>query len=330
MSGKALSLMVMTLVLAGARADAQTRLGGQRAGTSSGTFLKIPVDPRGAALAGAFVAGAEGVAAVSWNPACLTTLHEPELMFAYVRWPGDVDYSFFAAGFNSTRFRGTFGVQVGHLGTVLRETTEEHPYGTGRSFGVRDWYIGLSYGRRFTDNLSFGITGRFVREDLGTEVGGPSTNNWLVDAGTLYFIDFLDTRLAFAIHSFGPEFKPGGTYVSQVTGAETEYEAFSPPTAFLLGLSTAPIRRTGTSLRTYIEMNHFSDSPETVKFGSQLSLRDALDLRAGYDFYAEAMQFSCGAGIHTSFGFSEGDADYAFTDAGPLGEVHRFALRFSF
>ncbi len=331
MTGRGLVILAaLTALVAFAEADAETRLGGQRAGTSSATFLKIAVDPRAAALGGASVAVAEGIASLSTNPACLTTLRDPEVMFAYVEWPGDVDYTYFAVGNHSLRLRGTIGLQLGYLGTVMEETTEERPYGTGRNFGFRDWFLGVSYARQFTDNLSFGITGRYVREDLATEVGGPSMHNWLLDAGTLYFIDFLQTRLAFAIQSFGPEFEPSGDYISNITDAPTSYQAFAPPTVFRLGVGATPVTKDEYTLSTTLEMNNYSDSPETIKMGTEFSYQGKYHLRAGYDVYADAMKLSLGIGVHTQFGFSEGDVDYAFTDAGPLGEVHRFAIRLTF
>jgi hypothetical protein len=61
-----------------------------------------------------------------------------------------------------------------------------------------------------------------------------------------------------------------------------------------------------------------------------VSYQGKYHIRAGYNVYADALKLSLGIGVHTRFGFSEGDADYAFTDAGPLGEVHRFAIRLSF
>jgi len=44
------------LLVAPGSGRAATDLGDQRSGTSSGTFLKIPVDPRGTALGGAYTA----------------------------------------------------------------------------------------------------------------------------------------------------------------------------------------------------------------------------------------------------------------------------------
>lgn len=319
--------LLAALAVGPSAARADTKLGDERAGTSAGTFLKIPTDPRGAALGGAFVAGAEGVAALSWNPAGLASLAEPELMFSVTQWPADIDLSYFGAAMYVGRVNGYVGVQVGYLGSVMEETTEEQPAGTGRNFGVRNWYVAVSYARRFTDQLSFGITGRFVREELGTEVGGPSMSNGLVDAGTLYDLRALNMRIAFTIQHFGPEFRPSGSFVSQISGEETTYRAFAPPTVFRLGVSTVLLDRGRSSFRASSEMNHFADAAETIKLGGEYAYDGTFFLRAGYDANADALKFSAGAGFHTRFGFSTGDFDYAFTDAGPLGDVHRFAIR---
>jgi hypothetical protein len=307
--------------------SAQEELGDQRSGTSAGTFLKISVDPRGAALGNAATAYAPGITALAWNPAALTDVTDTEVMGSYIKWPGDIEYTYFAAARDARRVNGTIGVQFGYLGTVLEETTETQPYGTGRNFGVRDWYLALTYARQFTDRLSFGFTSRYVREELATEIGGPVADVVLFDLGTLYHLGQREMTLAFSLQHFGPEFQPSGTFVSNVTGADTDYASFSPPTVFRLATSGRVWRRGQQKLNLLVEMNHFSDAAETIKMGAEFSHHETFFLRGGYDATADAMKWSAGAGFHTRFGFNTGDFDYAFTDAGPLGEVHRLALR---
>ncbi len=78
-------------------AAAQTSLGEQRVGTASGTFLKIGVDARGAALGGSYVALVDGALAPFYNPAGLAMMATREFSFGFVRWPADIDI--FAASF---------------------------------------------------------------------------------------------------------------------------------------------------------------------------------------------------------------------------------------
>src|SRR5207248_6632854 len=63
-------LLTIAFLLASApSAQAQFSLGNQRAGTSSGSFLKIGVGARATALGEAFVAVAHDAGALYWNPA---------------------------------------------------------------------------------------------------------------------------------------------------------------------------------------------------------------------------------------------------------------------
>ena len=163
--------------------------------------------------------------------------------------------------------------------------------------------------------------------NLGTEIGGPSTYNALADIGTLYFLPFLDARLAFTLQHFGPEFTPSGSYTSQVTGEPTSYQSFAPPTVFRLGLSAVVFDGGAYVLRSHSELNHYADAAETLKFGGELELDRMLFLRAGYDLSADTMKFNAGAGFRTRFGFNTGDLDYSYSDGGPLGDVHRLAIR---
>jgi hypothetical protein len=306
---------------------AESGLGDERSGTSAGTFLKIPIDPRGVAMGGGLAADASGLTSTCWNPAGLAILNDPEVMVVHFRWPGEIDYEYVALGDYSRRLGGAVALQFAYMGSTLDETTEEFPSGTGRNFGVRNWFLAATYARPFTDRLSFGITGRLVRESLGTEVGGPSMTNALLDVGTLYEIDFMRTRLGFSLLYFGPEFQPSGSYLSHATGETTKYKEFAPPTTFKLAVGNRLLQHEPFELRAHFEMNHFADAGETVKFGGELSVHDQFFLRSGYDAGADAMRFSAGVGMAARFGSRLGQADYAFTDGEVLGEVHRIAIR---
>ena len=52
----------------------------------------------------------------------------------------------------------------------------------------------------------------------------------------------------------------------------------------------------------------------------------AFALRSGYNFSADALRLSAGAGYAGDIGTFRGALDYAFTDGGYLGAVHRISL----
>ncbi len=324
--------VLVALLAAGATrpSRAQTSLGGQRVGTASGTFLKIGLDARAAALGGAYTALAQGPMAAFYNPAGIAKLSEPQAAFGYVRWPADVNLV--AMGFARPwgDAGASFGVSVEYLGTTLDETTEYHPQGTGRSFVYSDMLIGFSAARPFSDRLSIGGTVKFFREDLGSGVGGPVANGWLVDAGTVYQIGALDGRLAISLLQFGPDIRPEGTYVSQLTGSDTDYAAYSPPTSFRLGLSFQPWRRGAHALTAATEVAHVADNAETFRGGLEYTFAERYIVRSGYDGGADAAKFSAGLGLRLPFRGSDMAIDYAFTDGGPLLAIHRWCVALPF
>src|SRR5580765_1234401 len=116
-----------------ASARAQFTLGDQRAGTSSGSFLKIGVGARATGLGETFVAVANDPSAIYWNPAGLASLQRSELLLSHIEWPADIRYEHAAWVLPVRRLGGSIAFQFGMLTTELDETTELQPFGTGRS-----------------------------------------------------------------------------------------------------------------------------------------------------------------------------------------------------
>lgn len=318
--------LTAALLLAPVASRAQTSLGGQRAGTSSATFLKIGLDARAVGLGSAYTALAEGPFAAFYNPAGLAKASFQQAGFAYARWPAEIN----VFGLSLVRPLGTggtaFAFSVEYVGTSLEETTEYHAQGTGRNFTYSDFLMGLSAARPFTDRLSFGGTLKFFREDLGSAVGGPTANSWLVDAGTVYVVGAMDARLAISVLNFGPDLRPTGTFTSSISGSESDYEAYSPPTSFRLGLSFKPVQRGPHSLLASTEVAHVSDNQESFRAGVEYGYLGRYLIRTGYDGGADALKFSAGAGVRVPMASSSLVVDYAFTDGGPLQAIHRWSL----
>ena len=73
------TLMAAVVIGAAAPARAQFSLGDQRAGTASGTFLKIAIGARATGLGESFVAVANDPSAIFWNPAGLASVLRQEV-----------------------------------------------------------------------------------------------------------------------------------------------------------------------------------------------------------------------------------------------------------
>jgi hypothetical protein len=318
-------------LLAGAgAAEAQFDLGGQRAGTSSGSFLKIGVGARAVALGEAFVAVANDPSAIYWNPAGLASILRHEVQFSHTKWPGDIDYESLVYVLPSRRLGGSIAVQVGMLTTELDETDEYHPFGTGTTFTYSDFVVGVAYGRRWTDKLLVGGGVKYVREDLGSQVGGPITSATLVDLGSIYYLGYGSVRIATSLSNFGPELTPGSAYVSPYTGETRNYDGFDPPIQFRYGLAFEAIETARQRLTVSTEIAQPADNSQRLKAGLEWAWQGRVALRSGYNFNADVMRFSAGLGILAPLSLARGSFDYAYTDGGPLGSVNRLSLGFRF
>jgi len=313
-------------------AFSQASLGGQRVGTASGTFLKLPLSAPGAAMGGAYVAVVDDVTSVGWNPAGLGALTQKGFSITHIQWFADIDYTYAVYAQPWSAFSGSVGVFFGSLNTMLDETTEYMPYGTGRKFLFNDWVAGVCLARRLTDKLLVGANVKYVREELGTDVGGPVTNSWLLDVGTKYYVGLSTIRMAMLLSNFGPEMKPSGTFVGLSDGIEVrqDYEGFAPPTTFKFGVAFDPVRTDMHRVTASAEMNHYADNEETVRAGVEYEVAKIAVLRAGYDLNSDDMGPAFGAGLKVRYGDINGTLDYCFLKGDYLGDVNIFTLNFSF
>ena len=320
------TLLALGFACACGDACAQVTLGGQRAGTSSATFLRIGVGARAVGMGETFVAVANDPSAIFWNPAGLASLQRREVAFSHVEWPADISYEHLTLILPSQRFGGSIALQLGVLSTDIEETTELQPFGTGQTFSYSDVLAGAAFSRRWTDKLLVGAGIKWVREDLGSAVGGPTTNAVLFDVGSIYYLGLGSVRIATSLSNFGPALRPSGEYHSPYDGSTAQYDAFDPPLMFRYGVAFEPIENEQQRLTTALEANQPADNSLVIKAGAEWLFMSTLALRSGYNFNADALKFSAGAGFLGEFGGYRGALDYAFTDGGFLGSVHRLSL----
>ena len=328
-------LASLALVAAGAalfplRADAQFTFGDQRVGTSSATFLRIGIGARATGLGESFVAVANDPSAIYWNPAGLASMQRNEMLLSHIDWPAEIRYEHIAYSMPVKRLGGSLGFQFGLLSTEIDETTELRPFGTGRSFVYSDMVAGIAYAKRWTDKLLVGAGVKLVREDLGTDVGGPRSQAVLVDIGSIYYLGYGSVRIATALTNFGSELTPKGEYVSPTTGEVRTYDGFDPPLLFRYGVAFEPIENQQQRLTTSLEVNQPADDAQIVKIGAEWAWHRKLALRTGYNFNADVMKFSAGAGAYASIGGTQLTFDYAYTDAPELEAVNRLSLGIRF
>lgn len=307
------------------------KLGEQRAGTASLTFLKIGVGARAVSMGGAYVAMANDVSSMHWNPAGLAQIGHHELMVSHLDWLVDInlEYLGYVHQVGSQVAVGTF-VELLHMAD-MPVTTEYHPYGNGTYFQYSDLVTGICTSVRMTDKFSFGVTMKYVRENMADII----MDGFLVDVGTYYWTGFKTLRIAAAMRNFGPELRPGGSYArKEIDGSvkKTRYESFSPPTVFTLGVAMVVLENTSKThmITGSLQMNHPMDDAENYILGAEYLWRNLLSLRAGYRMNSEVSPLSFGTGLKLKVAGKRFKFDYSYSDYNFLNDTQQISLGFEF
>ena len=136
-------------------------------GTRAGEFLLLPVGARATAMGSAFSAAANDISALFWNPGALATAGAKGAMVSHLDYVAETTHTWAGAAFPFAGGERSLGFQVGVFGFDDQpEYTVENPNGTGRSYSVSNSVLGVTYAQRFNDRFSFGLTGKYISEDL--------------------------------------------------------------------------------------------------------------------------------------------------------------------
>ena len=327
MSFRAPGAVLLALVAALAAAPAGAI--DSSAGTSGAQFLQIGQgSARAEALAGAYVALAEGSDALTWNPAGLAATQQREFAFSYMRYVQGLDspvYLGYAQPMGRTTWGGNFGYMTDSLsGGDVRDVNGVPLQASNVT--VRDGYATIGLARSFWyEKLLVGGAVRGVSENIA----GSDHSTLALDFGVI-LKPTNALSLGFAVQNFGA--------------------------------STADVTRTtrgGAALRLndFVtvsgELSEASDSGATIAIGGEFQLPEEyldfgqLTLRIGYknvDSYGQSFDstlktlyvdqtsgITFGFGIYTSQAFGYGlSLDYAFVPYGALGIVDQISFKMKF
>ena len=304
-----------------------------RLGTAGAAELLIPVGSRGTALGGAVVANSYGIDAIFWNPAGLAWLEGTEAMAAILPYIADIDVTYFAIGKQIEDF-GTIALtaKVVSIGKI-EETTNAFPNGTGSIFEPTMAVIGLTFAKAVSTQVNFGITGRYIRE----EIFQVSASGLSFDFGFTYEPRVYGLTLGLAIRNFGPDIVFSGSgFENAIDGrplASTEAGA-ELPTSFDLGLAYNFLNEGLNSATLSGNFRSNNLSKDNWNGGLEYVYDERYSLRAGY-LYSDQQQylygFSLGAGVSVDLGE---DArltfEYSWTETAIFADNQHFTLKASF
>lgn len=327
---KVVLIVFLSLVPIQMRAQLFPNLGGQRSGISAAQFLKIGIGSRALGMGASYIAIANDAEALYWNPAGISQFSEPALFFSHTQWLVDVKLEY-AGGVYHLDPVNSFGLAITYLYTdEMKETTEFQPFGTGRYFNFSDFLIALSYARNMTDKFSFGLSVKFMQENLAEL----TMKSVLFDLGTYYKTGWKSIRFAVAVTNFGADMKPSGTLEQTNLNNETvevsSFQSFSPPTVFRIGLAWEILDNGQHKVTNSVQLNHPNDNKENINLGIEYWWKNLFALRGGYVTARTEESFSVGFGVHAPITMADFRLDYAYSNFGRLGNVNRFSLQLQF
>ena len=341
-------LLLLAALLMPAAASAQTDDSPQREtitkrGTTAAQFLKLGVGARPIAMGGTFVAQANDLSALYWNPAGLTNLTGPAVQFAHTQYLADVSYNFAAFG-TTLGGAGTLAASILYLdsGDMLVRTTRD-PEGTGERFKVQNLAIQVSYARALTDRFSIGGNAKFIRE----QIWHSSASTVALDIGTLFTTPYERLRLGASFSNFGPKMQmsgrdiifsedptPNQDGVVEIVNSEYLMDGHPLPLLFRIGLSWDAVQTSDHRIVLSTDAAHPNDNYEYLNVGAEYDFRGLIFLRGGYRnlFEQDGEQgLTFGGGLDLRLdGSVRARFDYAFAEFGRLDNTHWFTVNLSF
>lgn len=346
-------LIILISVAFNATGGAATKVG-----TTAAQFLKIGVGARAIAMGGAFVAVANDVTGLYWNPAGIARMSRSEAILLHTEWLADISFDYAGIAINMGRF-GTLGASITSVSMGdMKVRTELQPEGTGEFFAAGDIAGSLAYARNLTDRFSIGFNAKYVHQ----RIWHMASSGFALDVGTLFTTQFKDMKIGMSISNFGTnmtmsgrdsrqfiDINPDANGSNDKIPSHLQLDSWSLPLIFRVGVSIDPIHTNRHRLTVALDALHPNDNRERLNIGAEYSLRDMVFLRAGL----KSVQFTVpsgssefgimepvtdseegatvGAGVHLPIGsFAKLKLDYAFADFGRLQNVQRFSLSIEF
>ena len=304
---KKFALFIVLLVMAGSALAAN-----DTTGTNPGNFLKLGGGARPISLGGAFVALADDINAIYWNPAGLTQLKSLTLSSMYNSYLVDIIYSNLSFTVSAPKLGLSTGLALdyGSAGR-MEETTASQPQGTGRTFTPAFIALTAPFAFQPIPSLSFGLNAKVLMDKIDT---GEAIGYGLV-AGILWKVT----------DSFS-----AGFCARNLAGTLMETNPALPQTNTALASNYAlGVCYRLPSINLALDYNMPSDNQGLINLGAEYNLKDTFFGRIGFSTRSEENAGgNLGAGLGLKFGMIK--LDYAYAPYNDLGITHRLAFSLIF
>lgn len=301
---------------------------GEKVGTTSFQFLKLSLDARSAAMGNAYISVANTSDAIYWNPAALRKIGGLDISSSYLDYFLDVNLFSGAVAFPiGDHALGAYIIIVDYGKFEVTDVayqgwnqdfTHFNPGLTGEVIKPSASVFGISYAYSATDKFNFGITVKYIYENLIRA----KASALAFDGGLTYDTGWKSIKMAVSVRNFGYEIK----FID---------EPYPIPETFTFGISAYLFSPNSSllqqindhSLLLSFDLMHPRDYDQQYNVGIEYSFKDFLFLRAGYKINYDEEGLTLGFGLKTN----KLRFDYAYDPFGNiLPSVHRFSIGFEF
>jgi len=326
-----------------------------RMGTTTAGFLEIGVGAAGIAMGDAFVASANDLSAMYWNPAGLALIETNQALFMYQPWVVDVSTIYVGFGLAFPRLGnigvGVFGMSYGDIDV----TTMEYQNGTGEQYTAYDYAFNLTYARSLAQWFSFGAAAKFVN----SKIWHSTASAFALDLGVLVQTNFFSAtgrqedglKIGMSIANYGSKMRYDGLDLMfpvdidqdhdgnyQNLQAKYNMQDWELPLLFRVGIAVDPIVISNQRLTLEVDALHPNNMSEFINAGAQYTFTvpgfGDFFLRGGYKalFMVDSNYGpTFGGGLKMFVGPQKHiNIDYAYRSIGDLGNVHTTSLGIAF
>lgn len=314
-----------------------------KVGTTAAGFLNIDVGAQAISMGGAYVAVAEDVTAMYWNPSGIARIENFSVLFHHTTWIADIGLNYVGVVLPVGNI-GSFGVNITSLTMDdMERTTIANPEGTGEKFNAGSYAMGLCFARNLTDRFSIGFNVKYINE----QIYHSSASTVAFDVGTIFNTQFNGLKIGMSITNYGPKLKlQGQDLLTQVDidpsiagnnenmNSYLKTDGFDLPLLFRVGVAIDVLKgRENSNLILAIDALHPNNDKESINIGAEYVLRNRFFLRGGYNtLFAKDSEsgISLGGGLAFKLYNSSLVFDYAYQNFGILNDVQTFTVGLSF
>ena len=297
-----LGLMILFLVLIQSNLCAQ-------GGETGLAFLKLGVGGRNVGMGDIGVVSSQGGAALHYNSANILMNSSAQIFVMHNSWFQDVTTDYLAA----TVPFGSWGIGF-HLNTTTVPKIEirTKPGEREGTFDARDLSTGISFAVTLSEDLSAGVTAKYILEKLYTEF----VDGYAFDFGARYQFSESNLAAAIAVSNLG-------------SMGELRNESVTLPALIRVGASYV-IPVSAINGHVLVEANGvdvFKEKKIHAHIGAEADYENSLFLRVGYQSGFDVKGISAGLGaVYAQFRF-----DYGFTPfQNDFGSSHTISLSYQF